>query len=290
MILETFGYGFVQRALLAGLLLAVTAGVLSPFVVLRRLSFSADGLAHASLGGLAVGMFFTGDGPVPAFGSYAISMIFTCGVAGLIAFLSDGRRVQADSAIGACYVTAFSFGIVLLALKQRSSGHLEHFFFGSLLSVTGVECGLLGCVAFATILLVTGCWQWLAQWTLDEELALAGGVPVRLLRYSMILLIAGTVILSTRVVGVLLVTALLIMPGASGCLLAATMWGVIGVSLGMALLSVVTGLFAASVVDVPPGPAVVLVLFVFFACAHFLRSFREGRGAQKGTVSVAKPS
>ncbi len=78
-------YGFLARAMLAGLLMSLTCGLLSPFVVLRRLSFSADGLAHASLGGLAVGLFVLGAGQVPTLSSYLVSLVFTCGVAVAIA-------------------------------------------------------------------------------------------------------------------------------------------------------------------------------------------------------------
>ncbi len=81
-------YGFMTRALIAGLLLAMTSGLLSPFVILRRLSFSADGLAHASLGGLAVGIFIMGTGPNPTLPAYLISFVFTCAVAAAMAYVS----------------------------------------------------------------------------------------------------------------------------------------------------------------------------------------------------------
>ena len=101
-------YGFLGRALFAGGLLALLCGVLSPFIVLRRMAFAADGLAHASLGGLAVGLVLLRSGPLPTAANYAISFVFTCGVALAIAYFA--RRVQSDTAVGACYVAAFALG------------------------------------------------------------------------------------------------------------------------------------------------------------------------------------
>ena len=270
-------YGFLTRALIAGLLMSLTCGLLSPFVVLRRLSFSADGLAHASLGGLALGMFLLATGPAPTLASYAVSFVFTCVVAAAIAYFSGGQRVHSDTAVGACYVAAFALGILLLSLRQRYSGHLEHFFFGSLLAVNPLECWLLAALALVAAVLCFGCWRWLAQWTFDEELAQAGGVPTAALRYALILLIAATVILSTRVVGVLLVTAMLILPGAVGTLLGRSMGIITLLSLGVALASTLTGLALSNAADVPPGPAIVLTAFALFVAAYLLRRHRDRR-------------
>lgn len=264
---DSWNYTFLWRALAAGLLLSVTAGVLSPFVVLRRLSFSSDGLAHASLGGLAAGLYLTNSGTVPSAASYAISFAFTCLVALAMAYFSAERRLQSDTAIGACYVAAFSVGIVLLSLRKRHSGHLEHFFFGSLLAVNSLECFLLAALALATLAFILTHWHWLAQWTFDEELAAANGVHLPTLRYATTLLIAATVILATRVVGVLLVTALLILPGATATLLSSTLSRITTIALVTAAAGVTSGLVASNHSNVPPGPTMVLVLFSLFVAA-----------------------
>lgn len=270
-------YGFLGRALIAGLMMSVTCGMLSPFVVMRRLSFSADGLAHASLGGLALGMFLLGSGPAPTLASYAISFVFTCVVAAGVAYFSGGQRVHSDTAVGACYVAAFALGIVLLSLRKRYSGHLEHFFFGSLLAVSPLECWLLGGLCLLAAVLCFAGWRWLASWSFDEELARAGGVPTAAMRYALILLIAATVILSTKIVGVLLVTAMLILPGAVGTLIGRRMSVIALLSLGVALSSTVSGLAVSNSVDVPPGPAIVLMAFACFVAAYQLRRHRDRR-------------
>ena len=271
------GYGFMTRALIAGLLLALTCGLLSPFVILRRLSFSADGLAHASLGGLAVGIFLLGTGPSPTLPAYLISFVFTCGVAAAMAYVSSQKRIASDTAVGVCYLAAFSLGVVLLSIKQRGSGHLEHFFFGSITAVNPLECWLLAGAVLVTALFVLRCWRWLGSWTFDEDIARVSGVPTLVLRYGLILLIAATVIISTRVVGVLIVTALLIIPGVIGTLWSRSLAVIVAVSVAIALASVLSGLVVSASIDVQPGPVIVLVGFVFFVVSMAVNRVRERR-------------
>ena len=268
-------YGFLARALLAGGLLAVLCGVLSPFIVLRRMAFAADGLAHASLGGLAVGLVLLRSGPLPTAANYAISFVFTCVVALAIAYFA--RRVQSDTAVGACYVTAFALGVTLLSLRQRGLGRLEHLFFGSILAVQPLELMLL---AGLTVVVLTAsglCWQWLGAWTFDEELARAEGVPVVVLRYALMLLVAATVIVATRVVGVLLVSAMLVLPGAAGCLGARRLSRIVFISMLAASFSALSGMAASNAANVPPGPAIVLCAFGCFLAAFAWSRWRDRR-------------
>lgn len=283
-----FEYGFLARALGAALLMSVTCGLLSPFIVLRRLSFAADGLAHASLGGLALGIFLLNSGPTPTLAGYGITFLFTCGVAAAIAYFSGSNRMQADTAVGACFVAAFALGILLLTIRQRSASHLEDFFFGSILAVNPLECWLLAGLAALTIAFCFGYWRWLEQWTFDEELARAAAVKTAWLRYALILLIAATVILSTKVVGILLVTAMLILPGAIGTLAGRSMPAIVFISLAAAMSSATGGMVASNMADVPPGPVIVLLAFGFFLAAFFLRRRRDLRTWRDGPHAVDK--
>lgn len=270
-----FDYGFLVRALIAGVWLAVLCGVLSPFIVLRRMAFAADGLAHASLGGLAVGLFLLRSGPLPTAANYAISFVFTCGVALAIAYFA--RRVQSDTAVGACYVAAFAFGVTLLSRRQRGLGNLEHLFFGSILAVQPLELTLLAGLTLLALLASGLCWRWLGAWTFDEELARSEGVPVVALRYALMLLVAATVIVATRVVGVLLVAALLVLPGAAGCLGARRLSHIVLISVLVSILSALSGMAVSNAVNVPPGPAIVLAAFGCFLAAFAFSRWRDRR-------------
>jgi zinc transport system permease protein len=277
-------YGFLVRALIAGVWLAVLCGVLSPFIVLRRMAFAADGLAHASLGGLAVGLFLLRSGPVPTAASYLISFVFTCGVALAIAYFA--RRVQSDTAIGVCYVAAFALGVTLLSLRQRGLGNLEHLFFGSILAVQSLELTLLAGLTGLAVSTCWLCWRWLGAWIFDEELARAEGVPVPVLRYSLMLLIAGTVIVATRVVGVLLVAAMLVLPGAVSCLAARQLWIIVLISVLTALVSTLSGIAVSNAVNVPPGPAIVLAAFGCFLAAFAGRRWRDRRAFHCSAAAI----
>ena len=283
-----FQYRFLERALLAALLMSLTCGMLSPFIVLRRLSFSADGLAHASLGGLALGIFILNSGTTPTLAGYGISFLFTCGVAAAIAYFSSGNRLQSDTAVGACYVAAFALGILLLTARSRSTGHLEHFFFGSILAVNPLECWLLAGLAVLTMIFCFSNWRWLGQWTFDEELALASAVKIAWLRYALVLLIAATVILSSKIVGVLLVTALLILPGAVGTLSGRALPVILAFSIVTAMSSATAGMLLSNAANVPPGPAIVLVAFAIFLAAFFLRRRRDLKPSAAAILEMTK--
>ncbi len=234
-------------------------------------------------------MFLLNCGPTPTLAGYGISFLFTCGVAAAIAYFSGGNRLQSDTAVGACYVAAFAFGILLLASHKRNTGHLEAFFFGSILAVNPLECRLLAGLTLLTALFCFSYWRWLGQWTFDEELARASGVKTAWLRYAFILLIAATVILASRVVGVLLVTAMLILPGAVGTLSGRAMPVIALLSVAAAMSSATVGMIASNMADVPPGPTIVLVAFVFFLTAFFLRRHRNLQSSRTATRSRPAP-
>ncbi|MFM7817416.1 MAG: metal ABC transporter permease [Verrucomicrobiota bacterium] len=268
-------YGFLARALVAGVLLAIVCGLLSPWVVLRRLSFAADGLAHASIGGLAVGLVLVQPGASPSLLSYFVAYLFTCLVALGIAHLT--RHLQSDAAVGVCYVSAFALGVAILSSRNRGMGHVEHVLFGSLLTARPLEILMLGILTgFVTLCLVLD-WEGLGAWTFDEELARAEGVSTHRLRIGLMMLIAATVIVATRIVGVLLVAALLILPGSIGCLLAGRLWTLVVVSTGVSVGAAVAGIAVSNQSDIPPGPAIVLcafaVLLVALASTRLLRRF-----------------
>lgn len=275
-------YGFLERALLAGALMSLTCGILSPFVVLRRLSFSTDGLAHAGIGGLAIGLVLFETGPTPTLASYLTSFVFTCGVGLAIAYFSSEERLHSDTAVGACFVAAFALGILLMSWRQRYTANLEDFLFGSILAVDALEWRLLLGLAVLVALGCVGCWRWLGSWTFDEELALASGVPTTLLRYGLLLVIAATVVLSIKVVGALLVTAMLILPGAIGTLSARTMTMILVLSITSALAGTLAGMVLSNATNVPPGPGIVLSVFLLFTAVFFFQKFRVRHGRIEG--------
>ena len=269
-----FDYGFLRRAVLAAILMSLTCGLIAPVVVLRRLSFSTDGLAHSSLGGLAIGVIFVTNGASPSLISYLISFIFTVSVAAGITYLSENNRIDSDTAVGVCYVAAFALGVLVLSLREGYSGHLDQFFFGSLLAVNQIECLLLLILSLISFIFIFCNWLSVGKWTFNEEMAHAEGVPVKKLRYFFMFLVVAVVIVSSRVVGVLLVTSMLILPGAVGSLASRSMFGITIVSIATALVSSLIGLSISNSYDVPPGPVIVLTGFLIFL-GTYLTQYRK---------------
>ena len=267
-------YGFLRRAVLAAILMSLTCGLIAPVVVLRRLSFSTDGLAHSSLGGLAIGVIFVTNGASPSLISYLISFIFTVSVAAGITYLSENNRIDSDTAVGVCYVAAFALGVLVLSLREGYSGHLDQFFFGSLLAVNQIECLLLLILSLISFIFIFLNWLSVGKWTFNEEMAHAEGVPVKKLRYFFMFLVVAVVIVSSRVVGVLLVTSMLIVPGAVGSLASRSMFGITIVSIATALVSSLIGLSISNSYDVPPGPVIVLTGFLIFL-GTYLTQYRK---------------
>ena len=267
-------YGFLRRAVLAAILMSLTCGLIAPVVVLRRLSFSTDGLAHSSLGGLAIGVIFVTNGASPSLISYLISFIFTVSVAAGITYLSENNRIDSDTAVGVCYVAAFALGVLVLSLREGYSGHLDQFFFGSLLAVNQIECLLLLILSLISFIFVFWNWLSVGKWTFNEEMAHAEGVPVKKLRYFFMFLVVAVVIVSSRVVGVLLVTSMLIVPGAVGSRASRSMFGITIVSIATALVSSLIGLSISNSYDVPPGPVIVLTGFLIFL-GTYLTQYRK---------------
>ena len=269
-----FDYAFLRRAVLAAILMSLTCGLIAPVVVLRRLSFSTDGLAHSSLGGLAIGVIFVTNGASPSLLSYLISFFFTVSVAAGITYLSENNRIDSDTAVGVCYVAAFALGVLVLSLREGYSGHLDQFFFGSLLAVNQIECLLLLILSLISFIFIFWNWLSVGKWTFNEEMAHAEGVPVKKLRYFFMFLVVAVVIVSSRVVGVLLVTSMLILPGAVGSLASRSMFGITIVSIATALVSSLIGLSISNSYDVPPGPVIVLTGFLIFL-GTYLSQYRK---------------
>ena len=140
-----------------------------------------------------------------------------------------------------------------------------------------LELTLLAGLTLLTLAACVGCWRWLGAWTFDEELARAEGVPVVALRYALMLLVAATVIVATRVVGVLRVAALLVLPGAAGCLGARRLSRIVLASLAAALVSALSGMAASNAANIPPGPAIVLCAFGCFLVAFAWSRWRDRR-------------
>jgi zinc transport system permease protein len=254
---EFLSYGFVQRALLTGMLLALTCAVLAFFVVLRRMAFIGVGISHAALGGVAIGVL-TGLPPVAAAAAFSVA------VAWVIGWISGRGQISEDTAIGVFFPTAMALGVALISFSPTYRQDLMGYLFGNILSVSAGDVWLLGALATLSLAMLAGLFKELLFWGVDEEGARAAGLPTSLLRYLLLTVLAVTIVAAMKLVGIVLISAFLVIPAATGQAVAATMRGMLAVSLGSALFSVVAGLWLSWLWDLPSGASIVLLSALLF--------------------------
>ena len=275
--IEALSLGFFQRALVAGVLLSLLCGVLSVFVILRRMAFIGVGISHSAFGGVALG-FLLGLDPLRSGIGFAVA------IALLIEWAQERGRLEEDAAIGIFFAVAMALGVVFLSLSHTYNVDVFGFLFGNILAVGPHQLWEILAIGLAVLGTLAFFYKELVFLSFDEEMAWVSGVPVRALRYLFLVLLALVVIMAIYLVGIILVSALLVIPGAVARNLTRHIAGMLWVSVAAAVGATVGGLFLSLALDWPSGATVVLVLgLVFFASQAML--FRPRRGAARGRSS-----
>lgn len=257
MIGEMLSWGFMQRALAAGLAVSAVCGFLSFFVVLRKMAFAGAGIAHSAFGGVAIGVVL---GLSPEWTALA----FAAAVAVGIGLVKRGGRFSEDSAIGIFFAASMAAGVALLSIGDAPRVDLFGYLFGNILAVTAADLRLILGVAALVCALLAAFFKELLFLTFDEEAACAAGIPARPLELMLLVLLALTVVISIRITGIILVSALLVIPASIARNLVGGYRAMIAVSLASGLLATVAGLAAAWRFNLPPGSAIVLVATLLF--------------------------
>lgn len=283
--IELLGLGFLQRALLAGVLVSLLCGVLSVFVILRRMAFIGVGISHSAFGGVALGFLLGVD---PLWTGIGFSVV----VALLIEWAQTHTRVEEDTAIGIFFAASMALGLVFLHLSRTYNVDVFGFLFGNLLAIGARQVWQILVVTAAVLTVTLAFFKELVFLSFDEEMAWVSGVPVRALRYLFLVMMALVVIVSIYLVGIVLVSALLVIPGAIAQNLSQHIRSMVGVSTGMAVASLVGGLGVAYGLDFPPGATIVLALSLVYLLTSllnpWLRALRRtgsDAGAGPGTFS-----
>ncbi len=256
-IIEILQYAFLQRAFLAGSLVAITCASLGIFLVLRQMSLIGDGLAHVSFGMIALGLFL---GIYPFY--LAVPLVMLASV--LILKISQKAGLYADAAIGIVSAAGIASGVILASLARGFNVALFSYLFGSILAINPSEAILSVVVSLLVLfLLVFFYWDLLAV-TFDENYAKTLGVKTNVLNYLLTLLTGVVVVLSIKVVGVMLVSALLVLPAVTALQFSARFKTAILLSIFFAFVSVNLGILFSYFFDLPSGAMVVLLNLIFF--------------------------
>jgi zinc transport system permease protein len=263
-----FNYGFFQRALLAGLFVAIACAILGLFLILRRNAMIGHGLAHVTFGGVALGLFLN---ILPLGAALAVAILASLA----ILKLKEKAGLHGDTAIGIFSSVGLALGIALASLAGRFNADLLSYLFGDILAIDWIEVGLSTGLAAVVVVVILANYRSLMYLTFDQEAARASGVKTARLELLLAILTSVTVVLGMKVVGILLVTALLVIPAGAGMLQASSFKQAILFSSLVAVLSIVLGLLAAFYFDLPASATVVLTSFALFVVLYLLR--RKGR-------------
>jgi zinc transport system permease protein len=268
--IETLAYPFMQRALVAGLLVGLVASLLGVFVVLRRSAFFGDAIAHASLAGIAVGVV---GGVPPLVPAAAVAI----GIGLALHRLERLGRLSLDTILGFILPFFMAIGVLVLSLSPTFQPELLSYLFGSILTVSWRGLAAIAAVAVAVALVLARLGRRLVFATFDPDGAHAAGIEVARLLTVHHVLLALTVIASISVVGIVLVNALLVIPAATAKLLARSLRQMFVLAPLLGIASVLAGLTVSAWLDAPSGPAIVVIAGSLFVAAWARVAWRARR-------------
>jgi manganese/iron transport system permease protein len=267
-LLEPLSYSFMLRGLMASLMVGVLCAVVGCYVVLRSMAFLGDAMAHAILPGVAVAYLLKGN---LFFGALVAAVI----VALSIGFFTRQGTIKEDTAIGVLFAAALASGVALISTVKTYAMDLTHILFGNVLGVSTSDLFLTAGVGLGVLVTILLLYKEFLVISFDPLFAATLRLPVETLRTLMLVLLALTIVVSLQTVGVGLVTAMLVTPGATAYLLSKRLSTMMVISAAVGAISTVSGLYLSFYIDVASGAAVVLVATGIFVLAYL---FAPSRG------------
>lgn len=260
-IIQILHYSFIQKAFIAGSFVAIACSTLGLFLVLRKMSLIGDGLSHVSFGAIALGLFL---GISPFY--VAVPLVALASIA--ILKISEKARVYGDAAIGIVSAIGISCGVILASLSRGFNVDLFSYLFGNILAISFGET-ILSVILSFVVLLVVGFFYWdLFSATFDEEYAKTTGIKTGLIHALLTVLTAITVVLSVKVVGVMLVSALLILPAVSALQICRRFKTALIAGGIFSFSSVAAGITLSFILDLPTGATIVIINVLLLAIAY----------------------
>ena len=273
-LLEPLQYEFMQRGMVAAILVGIVCAVVGTYVVLRGMAFFGDALAHTILPGIALGYLFSGGAREPLFW-WALG---TAVVAALgIGAISKNAEIKEDTAIGIIFAGMFALGIALISTVRSYTVDLSHFLFGDVLSVSTQSLWLILIFGGFVLLIIFAFYKEFTTLSFDPILALTLRLPVGVLNNLLLTLIAVTVAVSLQTVGVALMVAMLVTPAATASLLTHRLPTMMLLAAIIASLSGVIGLYLSFYLSIASGAAIVLTATLFFIIAFLWKRINHNR-------------
>ena len=274
-----WSYGFMRNALLAGVLVSIACGIIGTLVVLNRIVFISGGIAHAAYGGVGIAYFLGAD---PVLGAVGFSLLSSLTM-GLV-HRKEGQR--ADTIIGVMWAIGMAIGIIFLSLSPGYKADLMSYLFGSILAVSTMDLWLMAGIALLSLVFMLLFYWKLLALSFDQTFATVRNVPVGPLYLAMITLIGLTVVIAMRVVGLIMVIALLTIPPAIANLYLKDMRAIMAVSAALSMLFCTVGLIISYVLNFPSGAVIILVAGLAYVLAALIRSLLLRRQVPEEGIAV----
>jgi len=260
--IDMFRFEFMQNAFLAGMMLSFVLAVVSFFVVLRRLSFIGVGVTHSAFGGVALGALL---GISPTLTAIGFAVI----VSNAIGYIGKEDRISTDTAIGIFFPLAMALGVIFINMSDQYNIDLFGYLFGNILAITRQDLIIIAVLGGLVLLSTVMFFKELLFVAYDREVAWVSGMPVAFLDHFFLTILALSVVISMKIIGIILVSALLVIPGAAASLVTRRYNSMIAFSIIIALISTSGGLIISYYADLPSGATIValacLIFFVAFA-------------------------
>ena len=272
-LIEPFSFTFMLQAFTIVLLVAVPTAILSCFLVLKGWSLMGDAISHSVLPGVVLAYIL---GIPLAIGAFSAGMV--CAIA--TGFISENSRLKEDTVMGVVFSSMFAVGLVMMT-KIDSNVHLDHILFGDVLGISWrdvIESGIITLLVM-TFILIKG--KDLLVFVFDRQHAKVIGLPVRALHYGLLALLSLTIVGALKAVGMILVIAMLIAPGAIAYLMTTKFQTMIFAAVGISVCCSFFGVYLSFFIDSAPAPTIIMLMSATFICAFIINSYKAKLISQK---------
>lgn len=269
-LIDLLSYSFIRHAILAALFMSVACGITGTYIVARRMVFISGGITHASFGGVGIGFFF-------GFSPLAGAAIFAVLAALATENLTRRKILRNDSIIAILWSLGMALGIIFIYLTPGYAPNLMSFLFGSIITVTQSDLWLMFVLALLVSLVFIFFYKPILYVAFDEQFAKIRGIPVMLLNYILIVLVALTIVLSIRTAGIILVLSVLTIPQNITNLFTNRFDHIMIGSVILGFLASLTGLFISYYLDIPSGATIIFTLVVMYLAARFIKVVTFGK-------------
>ena len=252
MILEALSYGFMQKALIAGIAVGLICSFMGTFLVLRRYSLFGDGIAHVAFGGISVGLFL---GVFPLWTSFIVSIFGGIG----LQKLRQSTKISGDAAVAVVLVSGLAVGVILVSSSGGFSVDLFSFLFGSILLISNEDTIMILAISAGIIATLVVLQKQFLHLTFNEEQAKLVGLRTTLLNYAFVILASITVVTSMRLVGILLISALIVIPNITAMMFGKGFKKTVCISMGISTISVIGGILLSYFLNLAPSGTIVVI-------------------------------